>query len=167
MALEGLKAYDDEWDGMETPEKKEYEPIPNGKYQAVIDKAYMDEAKSSGADLLQLELVIIAGKFKKRRLFKKSTLLTRENLRWLKDDLKKIEVAITPISKLDEQLDKFIDVVVEVYVKNKEYQGKDYPNVYFNKKLDIAIPADLASSEGGGAAYEEVPGAGNDDECPF
>jgi hypothetical protein len=159
MALEGVKTYDDEWDEMETPEKKEHEPVPAGRYQAKIDKVYMDVAKNTGADQLCWELVIIAGKFKGKRLYKKNTLLTRENIRWLKDDLEKIELQISPISTLDEHLDEFLDIVVEIYVKNKAYQGKDYATPYINKRLDIEIPPDLNS--------DKDAGTGEVDDCPF
>lgn len=165
MALEGLKVFDDEYDQMEAPEKKEFEKIPNGKYQAVIDKVYMDVSKNSGSDVLVWEFVIIAGKFKKRRLFKKNTLVTRENIKWLKEDLGKIELTISPISTVDEHLDDFKDIVVEVYVKNKEYQGKEYATPYINKRLEIEIPADLNES-GGGAGFEEVKGY-SDENIPF
>ncbi len=151
---------------MEAPDKKEFDPIPDGRYQAKIDKVYMDVAKNTGVDLLCWELVIIAGKFKNRRLFKKNTLLTRENIRWLKDDLEKIELEISPISTLDEHLEDFLNIVVEVYVKNKEYQGKNYATPYINKRLNIEIPPDLNSDMSAGVDFVGA-GGGDVDDCPF
>lgn len=164
MALEALKEFDDEYESFE-PEKKAFENVPDGKYQAQITSAKMDIAKNSGADQLSLEITIISGSFKNRKLFKNSQLQTRENIEWLKSDLEKIEVNITKLSNLDEELEKFKGLTIEVYVKNKKGESKDFYNVYFNKRLNIILP-DNSNGETSDAMFDDVSGS-NNDKIPF
>jgi hypothetical protein len=161
MSLSSLEHFNDEYGSIDPPEKKSFEPIPDGKYQARIDKIYMDVVRSSGSDQLCWEFVILVGKFEKRRLFKKSILETRENLSYLKLDLETLKIHIDPISTIDENLDLFKDKFVEVYVKNREYNDKNYYNVYINNLIVLENPGSSQSFK------DEIKNIQGDDAIPF
>lgn len=144
-----LTQFDEEYKQVEAAEKENFDPVPNGKYQAVIDKVYMAKSKNSGDPMFTWELVIISGKFKNRRLFRNNMIVTRENLSWLKTDLETVGIVLEKVSDLPNRLNEFLDIVVEVSVKNRKEGDKDYQNVYLNKKLDIELPQDFKTDHGG------------------
>lgn len=135
-----LAQFDEEFGQIEPAEKKEFEPIPNGKYQAKIDKVYLDRSKTSSNLMLKWELVIISGQYQGRRLFRNNMLATKENISWLKTDLETAGVVLERTSDLPNRLGDLLDVVLEVSVRNRKEGDRDYQNVYLNKKLDIEVP---------------------------
>ena len=149
-----LAAFDDEYKGTEAAEKKDFEPVPNGRYQAKIDKIYLSRAESSGDIMLKWELLIISGKYEGRRLFRNNMIATPDNLSWLKTDLKTIGIILEKTSDLPNRLEEFLDIVVQVSVRNRKEDDKEFMNVYLNKKLNIELPkeAQAGNAEGGKGA---------------
>jgi hypothetical protein len=143
-----LAQFDEEFDQIEPAEKKEFDPVPNGKYQAKIDKVYLDRSKTSNNLMLKWELVIISGKYAGRRLFRNNMIATKENLSWLKTDLGTAGLTIQKTSDLPNRLGELLDVVVEVSVRNNKEGDRDYQNVYLNKKLDIEVPERFKQGHG-------------------
>ncbi len=135
-----LAQFDEEFDQIEPAEKKEFDPVPNGRYQAKIDKVYLDRSKTSSNLMLKWELVIISGQYQGRRLFRNNMLATKENISWLKTDLATAGVVLERTSNLPNRLGDLLDVVLEVSVRNRKEGDRDYQNVYLNKKLDIDVP---------------------------
>jgi hypothetical protein len=109
----------------------------------------MGKSKTSGELMLTWELVVIAGQFKNRRLFRHNMIATSENLRWLKGDLKTIGIVLGKTSDLPGRLNEFLDIMVDVTVKNYKENDKDYQNVYLNKKLDIDLPEEFKAENAG------------------
>ncbi|MBI5787822.1 MAG: DUF669 domain-containing protein [Candidatus Schekmanbacteria bacterium] len=137
---EDLSKFDDEYDHIAPAEKKEFDQVPNGRYQAKIDKVHLERAKSTKATMLKWELVIISGQYQNRRLFRNNMLATKENISWLKTDLATAGVVLVKNSDLPKRLNELLDVVLEVSVRNRKEGDKEYQNVYLNKKLDIEMP---------------------------
>ena len=135
--------------GAEPAESKSFD-VPNGKYQVFVDKAYVKKSDKTGSDQLVWELVILAGAYKKRRLFHRNTLLNQDNVRWLLHDLQ--IAGAPPITKMNELHDRvkvLLDVVLEISVRNKQLEENTVTNIYLNKKLTLDIPADVRNSSGG------------------
>jgi hypothetical protein len=142
--------------GTAPAESKSFESVPNGKYQVFVDKAYVNKSEKTGNDQLIWELVILAGPYKKRRLFHRNTLLTQDNVRWLLHDLQVAGVPpITTMNELHDRVKALLDVVLEVSVRNKQLDDSSVANIYLNKRLTLEIPADVRGS--GGQEHDLTP----------
>ena len=81
-----LSRFDDDF--AEAPvEDKEFDPVPDGKYQVNVDKVEITTAKTSGNPMLKWTLRVLAPRFRGRLLWRNNVMATRENIRWLKNDL--------------------------------------------------------------------------------
>ena len=142
-----LADFDKEYAETEAAEKKEFEPLPNGKYQARIDKVCLDKSKNTEELMLKWELVVISGKYQNRRLFRNNMIASSDNLKWLKADLETIGITLEKVSDLPNRLKDFLDIVVQVSVRNRKDGEKEFMNVYLNKKLDIELPQDTQAGD--------------------
>lgn len=136
-------------DGATPAESKSFDAVPNGKYQVFVHRAYVNTSDKTGADQLIWELVILAGPYKKRRLFHRNTLLTKDNVRWLLHDLQMAGVPpITSMNELHDRVKQLLDVVLEVSVRNKQLDENAVTNIYLNKRLTLEIPAEVRHASG-------------------
>ena len=143
-----LTQFDDEF--AEAPiEERSFDEVPDGKYQVNVEKVELVTAKTSGNPMLRWELRILAPRCQGRILFRHNVLATRENLKWLKNDLHVCGLDLQKVSELRDHLGKLLDVKLEV---TKRTKGEN-TNVYFNRKivLDAAAP-------GGDAGYDAAAG---------
>jgi hypothetical protein len=128
-------------------ERKPSDPIPNGRYQVFVAKARVDEHPDTKARQLSWELVIIAGKYRGRRLWHRNQLATQKNIDWLVQDLQ-----IAGVTGLDRMNDlhtltpQLLDVVLDVGVTNQVVDGKNFTNIYLNRRLALEVPADLRNT---------------------
>ena len=132
-----LAQLDDVYTEVEPAERKELDDVPPGHYQAYVDRAYLDRAKTSRRLLLKWELVIAVGELKGRRLFRNNMLETPDNLRWLKADLQTAGVTLRKLSDLPLQLEPLIGVLLDVTVSVKGTGDQAFTNVYLNKRVDL------------------------------
>jgi hypothetical protein len=133
-----LTQFDDDF--AEAPiEERSFDEIPDGKYQVNVEKVEIVNAKSSGNPMLRWELRILAPRCQGRVLFRHNVLATRENMKWLKNDLHVCGLDLAKVSDLPAQLGRLLDVKLEV---TKRTKGEN-TNVYFNRRivLDGAAPA--------------------------
>src|SRR3569832_1735434 len=68
-------------------EEREFDEVPDGKYQVQVDKVELPTAKSSGNVLLKWTLRILGPHNTVSVLWRNNVILSRENVRWLKNDL--------------------------------------------------------------------------------
>jgi len=148
-----LAKLDETYAECEPAEKKEFEDIPAGRYQACIDRLYLDRAKSSGRLLLKWELVVAVGPYKERRIFRNNTLETPDNMRWLKTDLQTAGLVLGALSELPAQLEGLIGVMLDVTVSVKGSGDQARTNVYLNKRVDREAPS---TSPAAGTATQGV-----------
>lgn len=127
-----LAQFDGEYGDMEV-ENREFETVPDGRYQVVVDRVEITTSKTSGNAMLRWGLKIIAPQFVGRLLWRNNMLVTRENIRWLKGDLELCGLKLQKISDLPANLGKLLDVRIEVA---KKTQG-EFQNIFFNKRLDL------------------------------
>ena len=142
-----LAYLDDEYNQVTPAERQEFDDIPNGRYQAYVDKVALTRSKANNP-MLKWELVIIAGPFKRRRLFRQNLLVTPENLRWLKADLQTAGLTLTRLSELKEHLNELLNVVLDINVRTKGSGDEQRTDVYLNKRLDIELPAEFRQAGG-------------------
>jgi len=112
-------------------EERDFEPIPDGKYQVNVERVELTRAQTSGNPMLKWTLRIIAPRFRGRLLWRNNVMATRENIKWLKTDLHTCGLDLEKLSDLPANLEKLIDVKLEV---TKRTRGEN-ENVYFNRRI--------------------------------
>jgi hypothetical protein len=136
-------------------EEKEFEPVPDGKYQVTVDKVEITTAKTSGNPMLKWTLKVLAPSHRGRLLWRHNVMASRENIRWLKNDLHVCGLDLQKLSELPAHLERLLDVKLEVTKRTKG----DSENVYFNRRivLDDATAAGGGSDAHGGSVKDDVP----------
>jgi hypothetical protein len=136
-------------------EEKEFDPVPDGKYQVNVDKVEITTAKTSGNPMLKWTLKILGPRFRGRLLWRNNVMATRENIRWLKNDLHVCGLDLQKLSDLPANLERLLDVKLEVTKRTKG----DSENVYFNRRIVL----DEGAAGAGGASH----GVDAKDDIPF
>ena len=127
-----LSYLDDEFEETEVPEQ-EFSPIPDGKFQVLVERAEIATAQSSGNPMLKWTLRILGPAYRDRLLWKNSVLLSGL-LQYVKKDLQTCGVHIQKISDLPDQLEKLLDLKLEITKKTKN----ENENIFFNKLISGA-----------------------------
>lgn len=128
------------------------EDVPDGKYWVNVDKVELVNAKRSGSPMLRWTLRIIAPTYVGCLLWRNNMIVSRENLRWLKQDLYVCGLELVRLSDLQANLVRLLDVKLQVTKRTK----LDNVNVYLNRRL--------ALDEQG---TEATDGRGHHDDVPF
>jgi len=121
-------------------EEREFEEIPDGKYQVNVEKVELTRAQSSGNPMLKWTLKILGPRFAGRLLWRNSVMASKENLKWLKTDLHTCGLDVEKLSELPSRLGDLLDVKLEV---TKRTKGEN-ENIYFNRRI---VVEDLAGIE--------------------
>ena len=127
-----LTNFEDDYTSAEV-EDREFEPVPDGKYQVNVDQVELVRSKSSGKAMLRWTLRILAPRCRGRLLWRNNMIASRENLKWLKTDLHTCGLDLEKLSDLYKHLGQLTGVKLEV---SKRTNG-EYENVYFNRRLVI------------------------------
>lgn len=107
------------------------EDVPDGKWQVNIEKAELVRSQTSGNPMLKWTLRVLGPDHVGRLLWRNNMLVTDENIRWLKTDLKKAGLEIAKASDLPSSLDRLLDVKLLV---TKKTNG-EFTNIYINRRL--------------------------------
>ncbi len=142
-----LAHFDDDFAAAEI-EKREFDELPDGKYQVAVDKVELTRAKTSGNPLLRWTLKVFSGQFAGRLLWRNNVMASRDNIRFLKTDLHVCGLDLEKLSDLPANLERLLDIKLEVTRKSK---GENV-NVYFNRRIVLA---------------DDLPATGPDDLTPF
>lgn len=127
-----LAQFDDDF--AEAPvEEREFEDIPDGKYQVNVEKVELTRAQSSGNPMLKWTLKILGPRFAGRLLWRNSVMASKENLKWLKTDLHTCGLDVEKLSDLPARLGDLLDVKLEV---TKRTKGES-ENIYFNRRIVV------------------------------
>ncbi|MCL4499294.1 MAG: DUF669 domain-containing protein [Chloroflexi bacterium] len=127
-----LAQFDDDFSEIPV-EEREFEAVPDGKYQVKVEKVELTRAQSSGNPMLKWTLRILGPRFAGRLLWRNSVMASKENLKWLKTDLHTCGVDIEKLSELPARLGDLLDVTLEV---TKRTKGEN-ENIYFNRRVVI------------------------------
>jgi hypothetical protein len=117
----------------ETPvEEREFDEIPDGKYQVKVERVELTRSQTSGNPMLKWTLKILGPKCAGRLLWRNSVIM-RDNLKWLKTDLNTCGVILSKLSDLPAHLDDLLDVTLEV---TKRTKGES-ESIYINRRIVI------------------------------
>jgi hypothetical protein len=150
-----LSRFDNEFENAPVEEKGEFDPVPDGKYQVNVDKVEITTAKTTGNPMLKWTLKILAPRFRGRLLWRNNVMASRENIRWLKNDLHICGLDLQKLSDLPANLERLLDVKLEV---TKRTKGEN-ENIYFNRRIVL----DEGAAGGGGVSH----GVDAKDDIPF
>jgi len=127
-----LTQFDDEFEAAEVAER-DFDDVPDGKYQVNVEKVELTRAKSSGNPLLKWALRVLGPQHRGRMLFRNNVLVSADNIKWLKTDLHTCGLELRKLSDLPANLDRLLDVKLEV---TKRTNGEN-TNVYLNKRIVV------------------------------
>lgn len=149
-----LAGFDDDFMGSDVPES-DFDPIPDGKYQAVVDRAELVRT-TKGDPMLKWTLRVLGPTHVGRLLWRNNVMASPENVAWLKKDLYACDLRLTRLSELPANLERLLDVRLEVTKKSRG----EYESIYFNKRIRIPEEADskagASASKPGGKAREAL-----------
>jgi hypothetical protein len=145
-----LAQFDEDFAEAEIKER-EFEPVPDGKYQVNVKRVELTRSKTSDTPMLKWTLEIIAPSCQGRILFRNNMIGSPENIKWLKTDLHTCGLDLAKLSDLPANLASLLDVKLEV---TKRTRGEN-ENVYFNRRI---VTTDGAQSPGGANwRSEDIP----------
>lgn len=132
-----LANFDNDFDSAEV-EERDFEDVPDGKYQVSVEKVELTRAKTTGNPMLKWALKIIGPKHKGRFLWRNNVMANSDNIKWLKQDLYTCGLQLAKLSELPDRLDELLDVKLDV---TKRTTGQ-YENIYLNRRIVVADEPD-------------------------
>lgn len=141
-----LARFDDAYEAAEV-EDREFDTVPDGKYQVNVERVELTRAKTSGNPMLKWTLRILAPSHKGRLLWRNNVMASNENAKWLKQDLYTCGLELPKLSDLPGYLEQLIDIKLEV---TKRTRGEN-ENIYINRRIVLAD-----DPEAQGAAMEDM-----------
>jgi hypothetical protein len=124
-----------------------FDTLPDGKYQASIDRIYIAPNKS-GELALRMELNIVNhADYAGRKVFYYKT-INQDFIGYVKADLQKIGIEPEPFSKVETYFAGVLDEVIEITLKTGKpaANGQVYQNLYIQKRVG-ELPASPALPE--------------------
>jgi hypothetical protein len=135
-----LAEFDDEFSQSEVSEDS-FEPIPNGKYQTEVESVELSRTLK-GDPTLKWTLKVLGPTHSGRKLWRNNIIASPDNVSWLKKDLLTCGLRLQRLSELPANLDRLLDLRLEVTVKSRVGDdGKSYQSVYLNKRIKTADDA--------------------------
>ncbi len=129
-----LSQFDDDYDSAEV-EDREFDTVPDGKYQVMVERVELSRAKSSGNPMLKWTLKILAPTHAGRLLWRNNVMASKENIKWLKNDLHTCGLELEKLSELPERLNDLLDLTLEVTKRTR----RENENIYLNRRIEIDV----------------------------
>ena len=150
-----LAEYDDEYVQTEVKEDQ-FDSVPDGKYQVEVSKVELTRTMK-GDPMLRWELLVLGPTHAGRKMWRNNVMASPENRSWLKKDLYACGVQLERLSELPANLDRLLDIRLEVTKKSRiGDDGREFESVYIKKRIATAQEAAPAS---GGKTSGKTSGA--------
>lgn len=146
-----LAQFDDDFETADV-EEKEFDEIPDGKYQVKVDRVELTRSESSGNPMLKWALKILGPTHKGRLLWRNNVIASKDNVKWLKNDLYTCGLQIEKLSDLSGKLEPLLDVGLEVTKRTKN----EFENIYFNRRI-VLNDTDATDSVIGHDSNDMIP----------
>jgi hypothetical protein len=147
-----LAQFDDDFVSVDV-EEKDFEAVPDGKYQVKVDRVELTRSETSGNPTLKWALKILGPAHKGRLLWRNNVIASKDNVKWLKQDLYTCGLQMDKLSDLPGKLETLLDVGLEV--TKRTYN--EFENIYFIRRIVLSDEDAAAPS----------PGHDVDDMSPF
>lgn len=170
-----LAAMEKAWQQADPPkgdgEKKEYEPLPDGEYQARIELFDFHESKKDGSLSLRTQFEVLGPTREGARVSTFHDLEKPERLKWTRLHLEALGINVHSLEELESALPRALDKVCDLALKSKQVGDKTYQNVYLNRVLEgVTASATTATEEPPPHSDADEPAPKGDadmDEIPF
>jgi hypothetical protein len=118
-------------------EERDFDSVPDGKYQVIVDRVALTKSQTSGNPMLKWKLKVLGPKHEGGIIWRNNIIASKGNVQWLKNDLHVCGLDLEKLSDLKPSLEKLLNVMLEVTKKTK---GEN-ENVYFNRRIinDAAV----------------------------
>jgi hypothetical protein len=114
-------------------EEVDFSPLPDGSYQCKLDEIEI-QLSAKGDRLLKWTFIPRNPKYKKRKVWKYQVLKV-DNMPFIKSDFGRLGIKMDRISDLPDKLEQFLDMMVELKLQTKTYQGREIQNVNIVKLI--------------------------------
>jgi hypothetical protein len=138
-----LAQFDDDFVSVDV-EEKDFEAVPDGKYQVKVDRVELTRSETSGNPMLKWALKILGPTHKGRLLWRNNVIASKDNVKWLEQDLYTCGLQMDKLSDLPGKLETLLDVGLEV---TKRTYNK-FENIYFIRRIVLSDEDAAAPSAG-------------------
>ncbi len=146
-----LAQFDDDFVSADV-EEKDFEAVPDGKYQVKVDRVELTRSETSGNPMLKWALKILGPTHKGRLLWRNNVIASKDNVKWLKQDLYTCGLQMDKLSDLPGKLETLLDVGLEVTKRTKN----EFENIYFNRRI-VLSDEDAAAPSAGRDVDDMIP----------
>jgi hypothetical protein len=146
-----LAQFDDDFVSADV-EEKDFEAVPDGKYQVKVDRVELTRSETSGNPMLKWALKILGPTHKSRLLWRNNVIASKDNVKWLKQDLYTCGLQMDKLSDLPGKLETLLDVGLEVTKRTKN----EFENIYFNRRI-VLSDEDAATPSAGHDVDDMIP----------
>jgi len=146
-----LAQFDDDFVSADV-EEKDFEAVPDGKYQVKVDRVELTRSETSGNPMLKWALKILGPTHKGRLLWRNNVIASKDNVKWLKQDLYTCGLQMDKLSDLPDKLETLLDVGLEVTKRTKN----EFENIYFNRRI-VLSDEDAAAPSAGHDVDDMIP----------
>lgn len=146
-----LAQFDDDFVSADV-EEKDFEAVPDGKYQVKVDRVELTRPETSGNPMLKWALKILGPTHKGRLLWRNNVIASKDNVKWLKQDLYTCGLQMDKLSDLPGKLETLLDVGLEVTKRTKN----EFENIYFNRRI-VLSDEDAAAPSAGHDVDDMIP----------
>ncbi len=146
-----LAQFDDDFVSADV-EEKDFEAVPDGKYQVKVDRVELTRSETSGNPMLKWALKIMGPTHKGRLLWRNNVIASKDNVKWLKQDLYTCGLQMDKLSDLPGKLETLLDVGLEVTKRTKN----EFENIYFNRRI-VLSDEDAAAPSAGHDVDDMIP----------
>ena len=133
-------------------EEKDFEAVPDGKYLVKVDRVELTRSETSGNPMLKWALKILGPTHKGRLLWRNNVIASKDNVKWLKQDLYTCGLQMDKLSDLPGKLETLLDVGLEVTKRTKN----EFENIYFNRRI-VLSDEDAAAPSAGHDVDDMIP----------
>jgi hypothetical protein len=111
-------------------EDREFESVPDGKYQVVVDRVELTKSQNTDSTMLKWKLKILGPKHEGAILWR-NNVISKNTMKWFKTDLHVCGLDLVEFSDLSANLKKLLDINLEV---TKKTRGEN-ENIYINRRI--------------------------------
>lgn len=129
-----LTQFDEEFAAADV-QPNHFDDVPDGKYQAKVEKVELVRTQN-GAPMLKWHLRVLGPQHRGRMMFRNNVMASSENIKFLKADLLVCGLELGKLSDLPGRLGELLDVALEVTRKTRG----EFANVYLNKRIVLDNP---------------------------
>jgi hypothetical protein len=147
-----LANMDDDFDQQEVSDNPN-DTVPDGPYQVRVVKAELGRTQERNVPILKWQLRVLSGPHAKRLIFRHNLIESKENVKWLKQDLHTAGLDLTKLHELADRINELFGVTLDVKVTTKG----QFTNVFLLRRIVVAD----APEDGFGFGHNAAAGAGS------